>query len=327
MKNLLYTIILLLFVLSACDDRPKDVLSRSDMEDVLYDYHLAQGLIEQLPDSEREKMSQEYINAVFMKHNITELQFDSSIIYYNRHTKDLSKIYDNLKERLADATDAIQLENGNNDMAAVFAGGDTVNIWNTSPMFLLRPKELLCTESFSIVSDTAFHQHDEFIFTFSPVFMNEDQDDRSSVLHVGLSVIYKNGKTTSQTRQFSTIGKQQFSVKAAEDVDINKITGFFFYKGKETGRNYCVVSNISLVCMHTEKNEVPKEEKKDSVNVDSVKTDTAKPEVIERRLTPDEVRRENQTGNKLNIQSAPSVRTPNSYGPRRRNVGAGRGKN
>lgn len=315
MKKLLYIVILTMFAICACDDRPKGVLSRGEMEDVLYDYHIAQGLIEQLPDSVREKVAQDYINAVYQKHDITEAQFDSSIVYYNRNTRDLLKIYDNLKERFGEASEAIQMETGTNDMTAIFAGGDTANIWSSSPMMLLRAKDFLCTESFTIHVDTAFHRKDQFIMTFYPILMREHADDRDINLNVGLSVVYKNGKTIGTTRQVSYSGIQQMSIKAIDNQDIDKITGYFFFKGKNDARNFCVVNGISLVRMHDEQQE---EEKTDSVKTDTIKTDTL-PKIEERRLTPEEVRQENKTGNKIEIQSAPSVRTPNSYGPRRKN--------
>ena len=41
---------------------------------------------------------------------------------------------------------------------------------------------------------------------------------------------------------------------------------------------------------------------------------------IERRLSPEEIRQKNKSGDHINIQTAPSIRTPNSIGPRRRNT-------
>ena len=128
MKNqrIIPFILLIVFAFTACDNRPDNVLSRGKMEEVLYDYHLMQGLIDQLPNGERQEKAQDYINAVYEKHGITEAQFDTSIIYYNRHPKDLSKIYGNLKERYTAMNEEIQIVNGNNDMMAIFAaGGDT----------------------------------------------------------------------------------------------------------------------------------------------------------------------------------------------------------
>ena len=316
MKRILPTLALLMFLLMACDDRPKDVLSRGKMEDVLYDYHIMQGIIDELPSEEREAKAQDYINAVFEKHGITEAQFDSSIVYYNRHTKDLHKIYSNLKERYSTVNDEIQLVNGNNDMMAVLAtGGDTTNLWNSAKLLALRNKDLLNRESFTIQADTSFRRQDQFILTLNPLFIRENQGDYDIQLHVGLSILYASGKHAGMTRMLNTSGIQQLTLQTSPDEDIKTITGFFYYRGKKTTRNLCLIDNISLVRMHQKEPEQPVQT--DSVKTDSLATDTLnKP--IERRLSPEELRQMNKSNEHINIQRAPSVRTPNSIGPRRR---------
>ena len=316
MKRILPTLALLMFLLMACDVRPKDVLSRGKMEDVLYDYHIMQGIIDELPSEEREAKAQDYINAVFEKHGITEAQFDSSIVYYNRHTKDLHKIYSNLKERYSTVNDEIQLVNGNNDMMAVFAtGGDTTNLWNSAKLLALRNKDLLNRESFTIQADTSFRRQDQFILTLNPLFIRENQGDYDIQLHVGLSILYASGKHAGMTRMLNTSGIQQLTLQTSPDEDIKTITGFFYYRGKKTTRNLCLIDNISLVRMHQKEPEQPVQT--DSVKTDSLATDTLnKP--IERRLSPEELRQMNKSNEHINIQRAPSVRTPNSIGPRRR---------
>lgn len=309
-------LILALILLAACDDRPKDVLSRGKMEDVLYDYHIMQGIINQLPDNEREAKAEDYINAVYAKHGITEAQFDSSIVYYNRHSKELHKIYTNLKERYSIVNDEIQLVNGNNDMMAIFAtGGDTTNLWNSARLLTLRNKNLLNKESFTILADTSFRRSDQFILTLTPVFIKERREDYDIALYVGLSVLYTSGKHVGTTRVINNDGLQQLTLQTSTDDDIKSLTGFFYYRGKKTMRNLCLIDNISLVRMHAK--EVEHTESADTITADTIIADTiTRP--IERRLTPEEFRQQNRTGKHINIQTAPSVRTPNSIGPRRK---------
>lgn len=316
MKHILPIIVLFIFILSSCDDTPKGILSRGKMEDVLYDYHIMQGIIDQLPSEEREEKAQDYINAVYEKHGITEAQFDSSIVYYNRHSKELHKIYTNLKERYTVMNDEIQLVNGNNDMMAIFAtGGDTTNLWNSAKLLTLRNKPLLKNESFTILADTSFRRQDQFILTLSPVFIKERREDYDITLHVGLSVQYTNGKHIGTTRSINSDGIQQLTVQTSSEDDIKSITGFFYYRGKKTSRNLCLIDNISLVRMHAKESEHI--DPIDTLKADTIVMDTMS-QSAKRRLTPEELRQQNKTGQHINIQSAPSVRTPNSIGPRRR---------
>ena len=316
MKRILPFLLLLMLLFAACDERPKDVLSRGKMEDVLYDYHIMQGIVNDLPAEEREEKAQDYMNAVFEKHGITEAQFDSSIVYYNRHTKDLHKIYSNLKERYTAVNEEIQLVNGNNDMMAIFStGGDTTNLWSSAKLLTLRNKDLLNKESFTIHADTSFRRQDQFILTLSPVFIKERQEDYDIHLQVGLSVLYKNGKHIGTTRTINSNGIQQLTLQTSQDEDIKSVTGFFYYKGKKESRNLCLIDNISLIRMHSKEPE--KVEVVDTVKTDTLAEDTL-PKPVERRLTPEERRLQNQSGEHIKIQAAPSVRTPNSIGPRRR---------
>ena len=93
MKNKLW-----IFVLSACfllgcgKQIPGDILQPEQMEDVLYDYHLSVSMTNNLTIDEfyKKKAFQDY---VFKKHHITEAEFDSSMVWYTRHTAELAEIY------------------------------------------------------------------------------------------------------------------------------------------------------------------------------------------------------------------------------------------
>lgn len=320
MKRLFPLIILFILTIMACEDRPQNVLSRSKMEDVLYDYHMMQGIINQLPGEERTEKAQDYINAVYEKHGITEAQFDTSIIYYNRHAEDLHKIYKNLKERYNAANEEIQIVNGNNDMMAIYeTGGDTTNLWSSASLYAFHNKSLLNKESFTIHADSSFHKNDQLILTLTPLFIRESRDDYDISLNVGLSVMYTDGKHIGTTRTITNNGTQQLTLMTDAEKDVKSVTGFFYYRGKKTMRNLCIVDNISLVRMHEKAPEV-------TINTDSVKADSIVEDTmvqpVERRLTPEEIRQKNKSGDHINIQTAPSVRTPNSMGPRRRKTSA-----
>ena len=315
MKRILPYIFIFMLTFAACDDRPKDVLSRGKMEDVLYDYHLMQGLIDQMPSDERMEKGQDYINAVYEKHGITEAQFDSSVVYYNRHTKELYKIYNNLKERYTEANEEIQIINGNNDMMAIFAtGGDTTNLWNSSPLMVLRNKELTKSESFTILADTSFRPQDQFIMTFTPFFLKESKDEHDISLYVGLNIIYDDNTHVGTTRSITYSGTQQLMLKGDGLHQIQRVVGFFYYRGKKNTRNLCLLDDISLVRMHKKEAEPIV---KDTIKTDTLKKDTTT-HTPEHRMSPEEIRLRNKSNEQINIQTAPSVRTPNSIGPRRR---------
>ena len=95
LKVLLITILVVCTL--SCDNSSDKVVSKSKMEQVLYDYHLAQALMATLPEEERYK-AEMYIESVYEKNGITHEEFDSSMVYYNRHADELKEgmwVWDN----------------------------------------------------------------------------------------------------------------------------------------------------------------------------------------------------------------------------------------
>ncbi len=314
--------ITLLVVLWACDERPKDVLSKSKMEQVLYDYHLAQGMIVNLSPDRRKTEAEAYIDAVYEKHGITEAQFDSSMVWYSRHTKEMKDIYDHLHERYKQLDEDMKLKSGSNEIGYAFTeGGDTANIWNGDGLLVLRHGELSNRESFTIKADTSFRRNDRFILFANICFVKENKDDRDCSQVAGLSLRYKDGKSVGTVRQIFYPGSQQLSIEAIKDEDIEEVNIFFYYNGKTDMRNISVVNNIALYRIHTRK----KEEPADSVNADSIRVDSMemrKPVVVadtlHERLTPEELRKQNRSDKKIVIKSRPDVIRHNTVGPVRR---------
>lgn len=76
----------------SCKPGPPDgVLGAGKMEDVLYDYHMAQAMAQQMPGDSIAYYTRLYQEAVFMKYGITQSDFDKSMIWYERHADKLGK--------------------------------------------------------------------------------------------------------------------------------------------------------------------------------------------------------------------------------------------
>ena len=88
--------------LASCETRtPEGIVSPDEMEDLLYDYHLAQSMARQAPDSTAYRYRL-YTEAVYRKYGIDAAQFDSSMAWYTRHSDRLYKIYESVNRRLVE---------------------------------------------------------------------------------------------------------------------------------------------------------------------------------------------------------------------------------
>ena len=141
MRKLL-PIFILVVCLFACEKASVGVLSRDKMKEVLFDYHLTQGMIDQMNSEQREE-SQRYIDAIFRKHGITEAEFDSSMVWYNRNGVLLKEIYEEIGKDYEELDHELKMQNGNTSiLSSVTLGGDTTNIWTGNP--LMRKSVTLC---------------------------------------------------------------------------------------------------------------------------------------------------------------------------------------
>ena len=100
MKKLVYLIIAL-FVLAACSHDPDYVIGEKDMVDLLVDVHKAEAVIESNYNQYSSKADKKKLReAVFLKHGITQEQFDTNLVWYGHHIEDYMKIYEQVVERL-----------------------------------------------------------------------------------------------------------------------------------------------------------------------------------------------------------------------------------
>lgn len=74
-------------------------MSEGKMEDVLYEYHLVQAIASSSGDSVNFR-KHTYTDAVLKKYNISQAEFDSSLVWYSQHTENLYAIYQNIDKRL-----------------------------------------------------------------------------------------------------------------------------------------------------------------------------------------------------------------------------------
>ena len=273
MLKVLLIIILVVCTLS-CDNSSDKVVSKSKMEQVLYDYHLAQALIATLPEEERYK-AEMYIESVYEKNGITHEEFDSSMVYYNRHADELKDIYNNLHDRFAVINEKLQLQTGNNEMMTFSENGDTTNIWGGKKLIVLRNKEILNKEIFTIKADTSFHKGDRFILKANARLVNTEKRSRNYRLTMCLTVNYSDGKTISEYQHIMSSSAKQITLNTDRTKEIEQVNGFFYYEGLYDERNFIIIDNIELIKIHTDSKIIKSVTSKDIDTITSVVSNQA----------------------------------------------------
>ena len=97
----LFIALALLALLFSCRNRPKEVLNRKSMEGLMYDVYMAEALIEndyQTYDTPEKKEA--FLQKIFEKHQVTQVQWDSSLAWYADRIDVYMKMNDSVKARL-----------------------------------------------------------------------------------------------------------------------------------------------------------------------------------------------------------------------------------
>lgn len=299
---------LFLTLLASCEQRPQNVVSKSKMEQLLYDYHLAKSMVNQLPPDEKYK-EQLYIDAVMKKNKVSQADFDSSLVWYNRHNSDLKDIYDNLNKRFETADKELQLSTGNTSMANVASSdGDTANVWNGASIIVLRPKPSLNHESFIIKADTSFHRYDKYIMSGDLSIVNENNMSRNGSVTISLSIRYDDDKVISDTRTIRNAAHQELIIEAHDNKDIASVSGFIHYNTTSAEeRSIAIVNNLSLIRMHKPDSLIHTSVREDTVKTDTLPVVTNDSARRTRHLTPDELREQNRDDEDIKLRTAPEA--------------------
>lgn len=319
---------LLVLLSSACKPRiPVGILSESKMEDVLHDYHLAQGAAEQ-NGGDTEKNRYLYVQAVFQKHGITEAEFDSSLVWYSAYSHRLQKIYERLYERYDAETKSLGVGVSESEVFANMTQyGDTSDIWSGSNIIVLQNDYLHGVSTLSLKADLTFKPGDNYALHFHASFTSSTH----SQAYAFLNVFYKDGTTKSEFRILRS--SYDYNIQLPDDITHNdretdRINISFYFTPEEGNaeHSFMCIERPILARFHrkTQTNEpVDNEQQTDSMKVIADTTGISADSVaalreIEHKLQERE--KEVREGFELNREKA--VRRP--MRSTRRNTGSGR---
>lgn len=234
---------------------PSRYLSQGKMEDILYDIHLAEAMSSTESQSGGDNVDMiTYREAILKKYGVTSEDFDSSMVYYMRHTKLLHDIYVKLGDRLTAEAQSLGADVNDMNRFGNVSSGDTANVWNSSRSLVLSASAPLNYSSFSIPVDSGFHKGDRLMLDFEAQFIFQD-GMRDGVAMI--AVTFKNDSVASGNIRMS--GSQHYSIQL-EDRDslgIKSVKGYFMLNNGDfnsspslTTLKLMFLQNIKLVRMH-----------------------------------------------------------------------------
>lgn len=277
----LVAVMALLFCVSSCKPSlPSGVLSKGKMTDILYDYHLALAMAH-MDDNGDKGQSLAYREAVLRKHDVTSAEFDSSMVYYMRHTELLEDVYKDLTDRYNNEITAMggsAKEGG--EFANLSATGDTANVWNLAASMVFMPVKPFNSTSFDIKVDSTFHKGDRLMLDFDAQFIYQDGMRNGVAM---LAVQFGNDSIAQRTIMIQSTQHYSVELSDADSLGIKSVKGYFMLMNDDNGTGVSsqttlklmFLEHIKLIRMHPQKPVAAPAGSSPSVSSDSLRKDSA----------------------------------------------------
>ncbi len=277
----LVAVMALLFCVSSCKPSlPSGVLSKGKMTDILYDYHLALAMAH-MDDNGDKGQSLAYREAVLRKHDVTSAEFDSSMVYYMRHTELLEDVYKDLTDRYNNEITAMggsAKEGG--EFANLSATGDTANVWNLATSMVFMPVQPFNSTSFDIKVDSTFHKGDRLMLDFDAQFIYQDGMRNGVAM---LAVQFGNDSIAQRTIMIQSTQHYSVELSDADSLGIKSVKGYFMLMNGDNGTGVSsqttlklmFLEHVKLIRMHPQKPVAAPAGSSPSVSSDSLRKDSA----------------------------------------------------
>ena len=287
----------MLTVMACKVKRPDGVIAESQMEELLYDYHLARSMGENLPVSDNYKKAL-YIQSVFQKYDVTQAEFDSSMVWYTRHTDILAKIYEKINDRLKEEQASINHMVAIRDKKSpVSQPGDSVELWFMEQVSCLTNAQDNNKISFVIPADVNSQDRDALVWKAS-FFYPSKAGKAMPETYMAMQMIYRNDSVITSSRKITRSGEQEIRLQSDTLGALREVRGYIYFEGGKD--DYVLVHNISMK-RYRVTGEIAKPV--EPVPTDSTRTvksvpvskDTLTPQEPVKRMNPEELNHRRRT--------------------------------
>ena len=217
------TLCVLSLLACGCDQVPEGIIPQKQMEQVLYDVHLAEGVMEEFPSRYRNLPSKQGLMAgVFAKNNVTKMQFDSSLVYYSSHLDKYMEVYEAVVIRLESERDTFALRLANYERSLLSPEGDSVDVWKRADQLLLSGEMNHLASSFELKGDSNYRADNRLVWEMRTF-------DVDSVTPLLFTIGYQlfNGDTFGHDTILYSSGHYRYEMQTPMLVNKDKLYGSF----------------------------------------------------------------------------------------------------
>ena len=256
MRGLL-VILLFTVLLVGCWKTPDNIISEDDMSAILADMYKAEAMVEE--DNNKyynDSLKMMVRQSVMMKHNVTQEQYDTSIVWYAHNLDVYKDVYENTIKQLD--TELNEIRKGDYTAVAPVAKsdkikpsvpryravGDTADIWENLRTWALLPGFSRNIITFDLKPDKECMKGDRYELAFK--LANQRQS-----MKVFLGIDYKDGSTAYLYRTVNNEGWKHYKLQADTTRDVTRIYGYMSYASKP--KHVVYVDSVELLRTHLDR--------------------------------------------------------------------------
>lgn len=239
-------LVILFLPFTSCKQQNEGVLSKKQMSDLLVDVHKSEAVMalnySKFPNDSAKSVVRA---AIFKRHNITQAQFDSSLVWYGNHIEDYMEIYDQVIDRLNKENDEIKTLIAKDNAQILTRAGDTVDIWKLERSHIFDAGKRENIFAFDITADENFFHNDRFILKIHVV--NVPKDDAKpltylAVRHDEQNINYNWGKIEKE-------GWNELKVQCDSSIRMNTVYGYIAMP-ERSDAHVMYIDSIILLRIH-----------------------------------------------------------------------------
>jgi len=227
--------------LSACSPVPDGILSQKDMQAVLTDMQIAEGIISS--DNETYKDDAQKLalyESVFRKHHITRAEYDSSLMWYARNLDIYMRVYnmvsDDIRNRIDNLGDVQRIDTEVNN-------NDSVDIWPRRPYLTFIPKAPFNGTIFDLKPKQPYPPGSSFVLSMHIWGINPSMKHKPEIR----LCVEQNDTTIVINEQIRTDGYHETMLKSLPTKRVKRVYGYIRLDNKDM--NYYKIYTDSIRLM------------------------------------------------------------------------------
>lgn len=255
-----------LISISSCESRPKGVLNKNEMTNILVEMHKFEGAIEvQGIYTDQSELKNKYYKSILEKYNTSQAQFDSSLVWYTKNPKRFDKIYEDVFAQLTTLQEDVR--NGKfHPIDSVLLLTGKINIWNKLPKYKFSKDSTRTKLNFEIINSDLLYG-DVYFLKFLQQIAPEDSSQNQQIK---IRINYFNGmvdSVTLKTFNDSLLRRYTIRIPMVKKLKIKSISGELLASSMYKGNFNSLTDSISLIRQY-------RTDWQDSLRKEVEKTDT-----------------------------------------------------